>query len=84
MKKIFLTLAIIVALYFGVCGGFATRTTYAQCGCSCGMMCGNRCEFACYDCTLSQAIDLGYQCCVEAHRQTGDTEPCPDEGGGVS
>jgi hypothetical protein len=76
MRKRLLTFAMMFGLAAGSFGIFATRTTHAQCGCSCAMECGNRCGFECYGCTVSEAAAAGYQCCVEAHKLTGNTPPC--------
>jgi len=79
MKKIFLGLAMAVALYLGISEGFAPMTAYATCGAVCAMECGNRCSGTCYDCTLGQCVDAAIQCCEEAHQATGDTGPCTVE-----
>ena len=57
----------------------ATKTAYAQCGCSCAMVCDNKCQFYCEGCGFIEGVSAASRCCREAQTAIGDTGPCLEE-----
>lgn len=81
MKKKMLMPVISSLLALCISGVFTIKIGHAACGCTCVMVCDSACEWECTGCGLVEGAEVARRCCVQAYQQSGDTEPCIQEGG---